>query len=309
VSDYRRFLASAAPAEEVVLPYFGGPFVEATDRRLRLTGPPGDAGFWRFAVRGRRAEPVGPADPPDLTGLPAVRGYALDGYLVGAGGQAERFAIGPLDEPLRFAPVVGRRWPTGEVLFDMLDFESGVEDAVRSAYERRRPVRGISGVPSALRAAYGYAVLLRVAAEAGVPARPAEARAHLAALADEGDPAAHRLLGAMRAARTAAAPGRRAGVAARLDARVADRAEERAAAALYAARAAVRDFRWLDGGLLEVRYDCEGEYFVSIVEGQSLRVVDAGICLDEHDRELTLESLPGVLREAIRTGQLHLTAW
>ena len=57
------------------------------------------------------------------------------------------------------------------------------------------------GASAALRAAFGYAVLLRTAREIGMPARPAEARAHLAALADEGEQAARRVLGLLGPAR------------------------------------------------------------------------------------------------------------
>ena len=79
--------------------------------------------------------------------------------------------------------------------------------------------------------------------------------------------------------------------------------------ALYGAHAGVRGMRWLAGELLEVRYDLDGERFVSIVESGTLRVVDAGICLSGHDRDLTLESLPSAIREAARTRQLNITAW
>ncbi len=288
MTGYERFLGAASTQ---VLPYVGGPFVEAADRRLRLAGT-ARTGYWRFEVRGRDAYPVEPAEPPDLSGLPAVRGYAMSGYLA------------------------GRRWPSGVLLFDALDFESGVEDAVRAAFAQHRPLAGIPGVPAPLRAAYGYAVLLRTATELGIPARPAEARSHLAELADEGEPAARRILHAAQAHRAAEpqvrphwmiardeALARRPAVAAR------QRTEERAAAALQAVRAVLRDTRWLADGLLEVRYDYEGEAFVSIVDGQTLRVVDAGICLQGRDELLTLESLPGVIREAVRTDRLHITAW
>jgi hypothetical protein len=87
------------------------------------------------------------------------------------------------------------------------------------------------------------------------------------------------------------------------------RAEERAAAALHAARAVLHGTRWLADGLLEVRYDYAGEQFVSIVDGATLRTVDAGFCLQGRDEVLTLESLPAVIREAMQTGQLHITAW
>ena len=67
--------------------------------------------------------------------------------------------------------------------------------------------------------------------------------------------------------------------------------------------------RWLAGNQIEVRYDLDGERFVSIVDVDSLQVVDAGICLSGSDRELTLESLPSVIREAMRTGRLNITSW
>jgi hypothetical protein len=43
------------------------------------------------------------------------------------------------------------------------------------------------------------------------------------------------------------------------------------------------------------------------VDGQSLQVVEAGICLAGHDREITLESLPSVVKEAIEDGVLVIT--
>jgi hypothetical protein len=312
VTDYRRFLGAWT---EETWPYFGGPFVETPNRRLRLSGSV-EPGYWRFAVTGRVARPVDPAEAPDLSHLPAVRGHAVAGYVATTGGIAERLALGPPDEPLPFAPVVARRWPSGELLFDAWDFESGVEEQAREAYESGGTLADVKGTPAALRAAFGYAVLLRTAEEEGVPARPAEARAHLAALADEGPPAARRILGRLRAERQAeraarrTRPGEPVTHPAALRGRPAfESAEVRAAEALHAARAGVRGLRWLADGMLEVRYDLEGERFVSIVEATTLRVVDAGICLSGHDRDLTLESLPSAIREAARTGQLNITAW
>jgi hypothetical protein len=306
VTDYRRFLGSST---EEIWPYYGGPFVETPNRRLRVAGSV-EPGYWRFAVTGRVARPVDPAEAPDLSHLPAVRGHAVAGYVAITGGRAERLALGPPDEPLPFAPLVARRWPSGELLFDTWDFESGVEEQAREAYESGSTLADVKGAPAALRAAFGYAVLLRTAAEEGVPARPAEARAHLASLADEGPPAARRILAQLQAERArerrlAPGPAR----AERAQGSTERAQTSRAAEALHAARAGVRGLRWLADGMLEVRYDLEGERFVSIVEGATLRVVDAGICLSGHDRDLTLESLPSAIREAARTGQLNITAW
>jgi hypothetical protein len=329
--DYRRFLAATSEAD---LPYFGGPFVDATDRRLRLAGDTRPApGFWRFEIRGRDARPIAPADPPDLSELPAVRGYAVADYLVHQ--HAERLALPPADQPLTFAPLVGRRWPTGALLFDTLDFEAGIEEEVRERYTAGQPLAELSGVPAALRAAYAYAVLLRASARDGVPARPAEARGSVAAIAAGGEPAARQVLRDLRREREqqpAAGqlshdqPGagqlshdqpaagqlshdQPAASAPQTPARARLSAEDRADAALFAANAALRDTRWLANGVLEVRYDLDGERFVTLVDGQTMRVVDAGICLDGHDDRLTLDSLPGVIREAIRDHRLHITAW
>jgi hypothetical protein len=84
---------------------------------------------------------------------------------------------------------------------------------------------------------------------------------------------------------------------------------DRAATALHVAGAVLRDSRWLSGDLLEVRYDYLDDRFVTVVDGETLRVVDAGICLAGHDDRLTLESLPGVIAEAVRTYRLEITAW
>jgi hypothetical protein len=88
-----------------------------------------------------------------------------------------------------------------------------------------------------------------------------------------------------------------------------DRVLDRAEAALHSAGAVLRDSRWLSGDLLEVRYDFLADRFVSVIDGETLRVVDAGICLAGEDDRLTLESLPGVIAEAVRTFQLEITAW
>jgi hypothetical protein len=174
-------------------------------------------------------------------------------------------------------------------------------------------------------------VLLRAAAERAVPVRPAEARPYLAALADRGERAAREVLALLHDARLQNArvretrPGpsasepvqtpqwmvdRDAALARRRgDVDFADPAVRRAADALYAAQAELRGLRRLGTGSFEVRYDLDGERFVSIVDAVTLNVLDAGICLADHDSELTLESLPSVIREAIGTGRLHVTAY
>jgi hypothetical protein len=317
MTDYRRFLQQEA--ETMVLPYLGGPYVDAPDRRLRAIGPTA-TGYWRFEVSGRTAKAVEPADPPDLSDLPAVRGHWVAGYLVGDRAVAHRLAMGPEADPQRFAPIIARRWPGGALLFDSEDFETGVEDQVRAVFQQgteqglNGSLAAISGVPAPLRAAFGYAVMLRVATALGVPVRPVQLRWHIGELVAMGDIAARRILMSAQERRAAEPNHVERWRARRTDARLRpasarERVLDRAESALYGAGALLRDSRWLSGDLLEVRYDFMDDRFVSVVDGETLRVVDAGICLAGRDGRLTLESLPGVIAEAIRTFQLEITAW
>jgi hypothetical protein len=333
MTDYKRFLQQAS--ETMVLPYLGGPYVDAPGRRLRAVGATA-TGYWRFEVSGRIATAVEPADPPDLSDLPAVRGYWVAGYLVGDRAIAHRLAMGPETDPMRFAPVIARRWHGGALLFDTEDFETGVEDKVRAVFDGLRGPQGeasraglaaagtehgangalaaISGVPAPLRAAFGYAVMLRVATALSVPVRPVQLRWHIGELVAMGDVAARRILTDAQERRAAEPNHVERWRAERTDARLRpasarEQVLDRAEAALFGAGAVLRDSRWLSGDLLEVRYDFMDDRFVSVVDGETLRVVDAGICLAGADERLTLESLPGVIAEAVRTYRLEITAW
>ena len=59
-----------------------------------------------------------------------------------------------------------------------------------------------------------------------------------------------------------------------------------------------------------VQYRFRQQRLECVVERHTLRVVDAGVCLEDHDtgekgdRELTLESLPPVVGQAIDEGRL-----
>ncbi len=66
-----------------------------------------------------------------------------------------------------------------------------------------------------------------------------------------------------------------------------------------AARLDARLPRRLGSERIEVTFDFMRERFISIVEADTLQVVDAGICLAGSDREVNLERLPSVIREAI----------
>jgi hypothetical protein len=67
------------------------------------------------------------------------------------------------------------------------------------------------------------------------------------------------------------------------------------------------DQRRIGNRQLEVTFRFMGERFISLVDVNTLQVMDAGICLAGADREVTLESLPSVNREAIQTDRLVMT--
>lgn len=340
--DYRKFLAKK---ELLELPYLGGAQLDAPDRRLRIAGePPARLGWYRFEVSGRTATVKEPCEPGDLSALPKVRGWLRGDRLFRDGGAVEPVVLLPDEEPPMFSPVSTRRWPSGALIFEALEFESEVEGTAREALGDRRPLGEVKGVPAPLRAAYGLAVLERVARDRNVRFAPQEVRLELGPIADGGVPKAEEVLRALEAERALArreqaeleARRRRAmlqhDVEAQREAqrealrqeqadravydlgrrnRPADAPEERAEAALEAAGARMESIRRLGGERLEVVFRYGGERFISIVERATLQVIDSGICLGHPPRDelVTLESLIGVIQEAMDTGRLVILRW
>lgn len=319
--DYRKFLGKE---EERVLPYLGGAFLYAADRRLRLATEPAAPGWYRFRIKGRDATPLAPSEPEALDALPAVRGHLVGERLVREGSIAERVLFLPAEEPPRLSPCKARRWHSGELLFDMLDFESEAEEAVRRALEEGTSLAQIKGVPATLRAAFAYAVLEAESRRLGIPAAPAELRPHLGRVAEQGRPEAERALRALAAERVLAAREmmelrQRQNLVFRAQQAVQEQerlgrqrrageadAVARAEMALEAAGARMRGARGLGNGNLEVIFTFMDERFISVVNMATLQVVDSGICLGHPPRDdlVTLESLPSVIKEAIDTNRL-----
>jgi hypothetical protein len=326
--DYRKFLGKE---EERVLPYFGGAFLHAADRRLRLATEPAAPGWYRFRIKGRDATSLGPADPEALEALPSVRGHLVGERLVREGSIAEHVHFLPAEEPPRLTLCRARRWHSGELLFEMLDFESEAEEAARRALEEDASLAQLKGVPATLRAAFAYAVFEAESRRTGIPAAPAEMRPHLGRVAELGRPEAELALRALAAERVLAeremrelrmrrelADRARQAVeqqAQRVEQRVEQRGRQRrwegdamarAELALEAAGARMRSARMLGDGNLEVIFTFMNERFISVVNMATLQVVDSGICLGHppSDKLVTLESLPSVIKEAITTDRL-----
>jgi len=324
--DYSRFLGKT---EELVLPYLGGPHVFGKDRRLRVDGERPALGFHRFEVRGRNARALGAAEAPVLDDLPRARGHLVEGWLVVDGG-FERVGLLPEDEPPALAITRARRWHSGDFVFESLDFDGDVEEDARLRLERGEPL-GDRGIPLTLRRAHGIALAFRASRQTGTPVSLREVAPHATGIADGGHDAARALLERLarerleaaaqtrlralqeEAARRVgrddrAAPFPRARTTSRRAAGMGtDDAVRRAEGALDAAHAVLLATRSLAEGQLQVTFQFMGERFVTVVDALSLQVLDAGVCLDGEDRLVTLESLPGVLREAIDTDRLVIT--
>lgn len=325
--DYKKFLQ--AKDEELTLLYLGGlvayaqPSKHQASRSLRLAGTPVlEAGFYTAAVKGRKAELGARADGYDLTALPREVGHWANGYLALSGARMERVELLGNAEPEVLAPVRARRHETCALLFEEALFESETEGAARDALERGAGLRDVKGIGPTLRTAFAVAVAQREARRLEMELAPSEL-GQLGIIADGGAVAAqtvlHRILDTRnqeleRIARTRERATREslARVAAT---RAAQRRQsdtnlqplERAERALTAAGAVLLSGRNLQGGTLEVRYNFMGERFVSVVDAITLHVYDAGVCLAGADEEVTLESLPSVIREAIEGGELVIT--
>ncbi len=316
--DYKAFLKP--PSDPIVLPYFGGTRVDAADRRLRVEQVLAP-GWWRFQIEGRRAVPLEPASPTELGSLPVMRGHWVDGWIVVDGRELGRIALPPEDEPAPLSRVVARRWVSNDLLFDTTEFEDDAELAARAALEERRPLGAHKGVVPSLRVAFGYALGMAVARELGIPVTLRELTPKVVAIADGGREIVVAMFEAMleqrrrqaeearRRIEEAEAAKRLAGAVS--GARVVHRArdpQQRADDALDGAGARMISCRPVAHRTqLDVIYEVDGTRIMSLVESDTLQVIDPGICLSGAHRVLTLDAMPSVVREAIEEDHLNIT--
>lgn len=308
--DYRRFLGRS---QEVAAPVVGHD-VWLADRRVRLSGEE-RTGWWRVQVRGRVAEAIAPAIPEEIAGamapLPRVRGHVLRApggvALIDGRADCQALDLAPADEdPPLLAPVCARRWPTGDLLlWEQLDWEGEGEEKVRRALEDRTGLAEVKAIPASLRAAFAFATVQVASQALSIPAQPAEVKRWIGEIADQGYPraaAALRALAEERARyRAPVFQPRPAPQVREVD------PETRIDEALRGAGARLTSMRRLGGGTVEVRWLFQGQRFVSLVAEAGLQVIDAGVCLSGEDHLVTLESLPGVIREAIEEDALVIT--
>lgn len=316
--DYKKLLGKK---ETLALPYFGGRWVDASARRFRVSDEL-QPGLYRFQIEGRKATHAEPTSEIDFGDRPIVRGHYALGFLAVSGARCVKLHGLPSEQPEPLVPCRARSWYAGDVLFESTEFDTDAETEARSRLLDRRGITDLKGVHPSLSIAFGLALFDVVARTRGVAYQVAEATPHLRPVAEGGEPAAHEAVDALlveRARRVAAyrlrteqryaveeqalanrppEPGAR---------RTAISPDERAEAALERAGARMLASRTLDSGLLEVTFQYMDTRFISVVNGDTLRVVDAGFCLDGADDETNLASLVSVIREAMQDGVLHIT--
>jgi hypothetical protein len=286
------------------MPWVGGRQLFDRKRRYKLEGPlPPEHGWHRFEVGGtRRAVWSGPSDPdPDYDqGRETVRGFLVGDRLVPDGAAVipdpdrltdQAVAVHLVERGLdRFARGVAAREPGGPWVFVRVEFPLGPEPEVAAAYaDRLGTVTHLAGVPPALDLAFRVCQRQRELAEEA--RREAEARRVEEAREEE----IRRRVGTGAGRRELAAIDFAGAARASLALSGAELLDERPARA--------RGERTVQFRFRNRRFEC-------VVDEQSLRVIDAGICLVDHrtgergDTRFTLESLPGVIAEAMNDGKL-----
>ena len=307
-----RDLVTPSGGLEVAAPWTGRRQVVVGDRVLRIEGVlPDEVGWHRFLVpAGRTARWAGVADgPPD--GLDRAHPGEI-GYVVG-----ERMipdGVGLVLDPER---LVDQTVPvslveaglerivrasvivlaTGEMVWLRQEMPDGPETEVLAAYEDRTPnVDHIKGVTPALDLAFRFISHQRYLSEER--AREREARR----IADEKRRAEEERLATFRRS-VGSGAGRRAVAATDF--------EGAARAALAVSGAVLLDVRPSTArGQMVVMYRWRHRRLGCVVDRETLGILDSGICLTDHytgekgDTRFTLESLPGVVEEAMRLGKL-----
>lgn len=310
-------LLAPAEGEIYVLPWAGGKEVHSLDRTWTIQGRrPPEHGWWSWQTKGGRKISLKDKDPAPIE--PFFCGEKpraeIRGYLVG-----DRFIedSAPVDpdpaklidqtEPVfcvergldRFTRATVYRDRERRLIFLRQEWPEGPEAEVLMAYQDRlESVDHVSGVTPALDLAFQWISRQRILAEE----RAVEMERLLAEERTKME-AEERLRQAMKDAGTGA--GRRALAAKDFGAA--------ARAALAISGAELLDFRdSYQKGQKVVQYRFRQRRLECVVDAVTLRIVDAGVCLDDHrgtkgDTFFTLESLPGVIGEAM---DLHkLVVW
>ena len=293
--------------EKVTLPWLGGRTLYSAQQRWSIEGRlPKEHGWHTFKIANREARAEGPADPqPDLLQ------HSVRGYLVGDRIVADDVRVDPdpkrivefsetvhlIDDGIdRFARVrAGRINKEGPLVYQGLEMPLGQEDQVLEAFlDQKTSVTDLKNVPAALDAAFRMeswqraeaerrrVELERIRREEEEKRQKEERRKELVKKLGDGEARREMALHDFDAA---------------------------ARAALAVGGAVFLDAKKLRHNEWAVRYRLDRQR-LECVCNERLRIIDAGICLIDHDTNekgdtfFTLESLPAVVMQAQRERRL-----
>jgi len=296
----------ATKNEVVTLPWTGGLKLHSKTRVFKLDRRPPEFGWYEFTVDKTKA-----ADPKPDEPLHDLLKHHVVGYLVGNRIVADHTIIDPdpakiadhsetvylLPEGLdRFARIrAGRIYPEGPLIYVDLEFPLGPEEDVLNAYlDQKESVENIPNVAPALDAAFRMEVYKRheekrrreelAKKKAEQEAKRAKEKRRKELLEKLGDGAGRRAMAK-------------------------ESFEEAAKAALAVGGAQYLDHRKVRNNEWAVKYRVDGRRLECVCTS-NLQIIDAGVCLIDHDTDekgdtyFTLESIPAVIRQAIREGKL-----
>ena len=298
--------------ETVTLPWTGGRSLQARSGQSWLIegALPPEHGWYKFKVLVRKAFAWKPAEAPVDLFVTLSKGYLVGDRMIVDGGVIDRdpahifnyservHLIEPgLDRFVRVQ--AGRTYEDGPLIYEGMDMPLGPEDAVLRAFQdRETSVDGIKAVTPALDAAFRMEIWQRAE---GIRRRAELERVRQAEEA--------KLQEEQRRLELYEKLGDGAG---RRQMAMVD-FEEAARAALAVADAELLDHRdSARRGEKVVTYRLDGRRYECVCDARTLNILDAGVCLNDYrtgqkgDTWFTLESLPGVIREADRTGVLHV---
>lgn len=297
--------------EQIVFPWVGGRTIQQRERTWAIRGRlPGDFGWSTFQLEGRNARFLRLGEE---AGPPGSLDYFITGYLVGDRIISDSARVDPdpktivsCSEPVfllepgldRFVRIrAGRTHWDGPLIFEAPEMPLGSEEDVLKAFLDQIPtVDGVRGVPPALDAAFRMETWQRIEAE--------RRRAELERIRREEEEKRQREERRQELLKQLGdGEGRRR--LAQVD------FEEAARASLLVGGAQLLDHRRAARrGEMVVRFRYLNRRFECVCEERTLRIIDAGICLTDHDTGekgdtyFTLESLPSVISEADREGKL-----
>ena len=305
-----RDLLAPEGGEERVLPWLGGRDVSSINRTWAIQGKrPPEFGWFQFTLTGRKARLKN--SEPQLADPDFEAGDLLTGYLVGDRFIPDGVSVTPDPEKLiahtiqvycveqgleRFTRATVVRMREDKLVFLRMEWPTGPETQVIEAYQdRKESVTKIHGVIPALDLAFRWCSRQRLLVEKQAAEAERLRQAELAKAE-----AAEKMKEAMKTLGTGA--GRRH--LAQHDFQAAARA------ALAISGAELLDVREsYQRGEMVVQYRYKNRRLECTCDKKTLRIIDAGVCLDDHrgtkgDTYFTLESLPAVIQEAMNLGKL-----